>query len=89
MKLFKRLFDTAEPPQFNAEDPEEMPASFAAAIEAIDRAAREHQAQGERHLVDRRVGAPDTRPAGAPERRSGIDRRSGPAQSFGRRRATA
>lgn len=85
--FFKRLFDSpAAQTETEAED--SISESFAAAIAAIDRAAREHQQQCERRLAqeDRRKGGPDTRPSGSPERRDGLDRRVAPqAHGFGRR----
>jgi len=89
VKLFKRLFDApASGPLPEADGGETVSESFAAAIAAIDRAAREHQQQSERRSAeqDRRKGGPDTRPPGSPERRSGLGRRAPhQTQGFGRR----
>ena len=63
------------------------PGEFAAAIQAIDRAAaaRANQAERRTSVGDRRKGSPDPRPDGSPDRRSGLDRRAAPSQKFGRR----
>ncbi|MBL8882306.1 MAG: hypothetical protein JNL45_04530 [Hyphomicrobium sp.] len=85
--LFKRFFDSAAA-QTETDAEDSISESFAAAIAAIDRAARDHQQQCERRLAqdDRRKGGPDTRPSGSPERRNGPDRRVAPqAHGFGRR----
>lgn len=62
---------------------------FAAAEAAIDRAVEEFRTQKASEdrrsgIVDRRVGMPDSRPSGSPERRSGVDRRAQP-RAFGKR----
>ncbi len=86
--LFKRLFESPAAAQTETDAEDSISDSFAAAIAAIDRAAREHQQQCERRLAqeDRRRGGPDTRPSGSPERRGGLDRRApSQAHGFGRR----
>lgn len=86
--LFKKFFESPAPAQAETDGEDSISESFAAAVAAIDRAAREHQEQCERRLAqeDRRKGGPDTRPSGSPERRSSLDRRA-PTQAhgFGRR----
>lgn len=68
----------------------ESRSAFASAQAAIDRAIAERRAMpqsadGVAYSNDRRIGMPDTRPPGSPERRKGGDRRARQGQTFGRR----
>lgn len=94
MSILKTLFQSEDPTPQSEQDAQEIKA-FDAANAAIDRAIAERQAgeDAERHAADtsaerrvnepnRRIGGPDTRPAGSP------DRRTTPQPNFGRRRTS-
>ncbi len=86
MSILKSLFKSDDPAPQSELDAQEIKA-FDAANAAIDRAIAERQAAetaADRRTNDpnRRMGGPDSRPPGSP------DRRTTPQPNFGRRRTS-